>query len=101
MTSEEPRAGLPLLANHHASLPTAPVRQMVPGPSVAPAPTIMGDHKPWREVVGEPPPGTAASRQLAADLETCTVRGWLRSAPRVGRGHERLKPLPCAIREVG
>jgi hypothetical protein len=74
--------------------------QMLPGPIVAPDPKIMVDHGPWREVVREQPPGTAAPRQIPEGIENFTFRVFLRSPPNFGRGHEMLNQLPFSIREV-
>jgi hypothetical protein len=74
--------------------------QMLLSPIVAPEPKIMVDHGPWREVVGEQPPGTAAPSQVPEGIENFTFRIFLRPAPGFGRGHEMLNQFPFLIREV-
>jgi hypothetical protein len=94
------RAGLPPFAGSNAHIPTEHVGDMWPGPIGAPGPKIMLDHGPWREVLGEPQPGTVAPCQIREGIENFAFRVFLRRAPSFGRGHEMRNQLPFLIREV-
>ena len=100
MTIDDPGARLPRFAGRQAHLPPEHVMDVLPGPIVTPGAEIMIDYRPWREVVGEQSPGTAAPRQIPKGIEKFTFGVFLRAAPSFGRGHEMLNQLPFSIRQV-
>jgi hypothetical protein len=60
----------------------------LPGPIIPPLPTVMVDDWPWRQIMGEHPPGTATAHQGADAIENLALGVFLGSPPRLGLGYE-------------
>jgi hypothetical protein len=100
LTIDDPSTGLPLFAGRDAHISPEHVMDMLPGPIVTPSPKVMVDHRPWREVMGQQPPGTAAPHQIPQGIANVTFGVFLWAAPSFGRGHEMLNQLPFSICQV-
>jgi hypothetical protein len=57
------------------------------GAILAPAPKIVVDDLPGREIMGQQAPGTPATHNIQNALEDFALWVLLRSAPALGRGH--------------
>ncbi len=74
--------------------------ESLPGAIVTPAPTIMGHHRPPRQVMGQQPPGTTGPRHLGKGIADVALGALRWSSARFGYwdigGDER----PCTVCEI-
>jgi hypothetical protein len=72
-----------------------------PRPIVAPAPNILRDHLPGRDIMGQQAPGTATAQDIKDGVQDVPCGILLGSAPRLGGGHRGCEQRPFLVREVG
>jgi hypothetical protein len=73
----------------------------LPGAVLAPAPEVLVDNLPRRQVMGHQTPRTAATHDVENAVEDFPLGVCLGPAPRFGFRHQMLDQLPFFVAEVG
>jgi hypothetical protein len=68
---------------------------------LAPAPEVLVDNLPGRQVMGHQPPRTAAAHDIEDAVEDLPLGVCLRPASRLGCRHQMLDQIPFFVAEVG
>jgi len=73
----------------------------LPRPVVPPAPKILIDELPGREIMGQQAPGTATTQNIEDGVQDFPFGILLWSAPRLGCGHIGCDQRPFLVSKVG
>ena len=101
LTIDDPGTRLAPLPSGHADITAEQVMHQLPSPIVAPAPKILIDDLPGREIMGQQAPSTATTQDIEDGVQDFTFGLLLGAAPRLGCGHIGGDQRPFLVSKVG
>ena len=98
---DDPGTRLAPLPGGHPDIAAEQVMHALPRPVVPPAPKLLLDDLPGREIMRQQAPGTPTPQAREDGVEDVPFGVLLGAAPRLGCGHLGGDPRPCLVSQVG